>query len=99
MEKYERKFITSSETFSGFSVLIDVTQIETLDDIIIIVKKKLNEVLKEYNFEALIEIFKKTEFHIHTHTIEQILTSEINDFFFICDHCENFENCDRSYEL
>jgi len=96
MEKYERKFITSSETFSGFNVLIDLTQIETLDDIILIVKKKLNEVLKEYNFEALIEILKKTEFHIHTHTIEQIFTSEINDIFFICDHCENYENCDCS---
>ena len=96
MEKYERKFITSSETFSGFSVLIDLTQIETLDDIILIIKKKLDEVLKEYNFEALIDILKKTEFHIHTHTIEQILTSEINDIFFICDHCENYENCVRS---
>ena len=43
MEKYERKFITSSETFSGFSVLIDLTQIETLDDIILIIKKLSND--------------------------------------------------------
>jgi len=89
MEKYERKFVSSSETFSGFSVFIDLTQVETLDDIIIFFKKNLEGVLKENNFEALIDIFKKTPFHIHTHTIEQLLTSEMNEIFFICDHCDN----------
>ena len=87
MEKYEREFIASSEIFSGFKVSIDITQIETLNDIINIFIKKLEDVLKGNNFDALLEILKKNNFHIHTHTIEQILTSEINDIFFICNHC------------
>jgi hypothetical protein len=87
MEKYERKFVASCETFSGYNILIDITQIETIDDIISYFKKKLESVLKAHNFEALIEILKKTIFHIHSHTIEEILTSNVNDIFFICNHC------------
>jgi len=87
MENYERKFVVSCETFSGYNIMIDITLIETIDDIITIFKKKLDSVLKEYNFEVLIDIFKKTNFHIHSHTIEDILTSDINEIFFICNHC------------
>jgi len=87
MGNYERKFVVSCETFSGYNIMIDITLIETIDDIITIFKKKLDSVLKEYNFEVLIDIFKKTNFHIHSHTIEDILTSDINEIFFICNHC------------
>ena len=87
MEKYERKFVVSCEIFSGYNSMIDITLIESIDDIITFFKKKLESVLKEHNLEALIEILKKTNFHIHSHTIEDILTSDINDIFFICNHC------------
>ena len=87
MEKYERKFVVSCEIFSGYNSMIDITLIESIDDIITFFKKKLESVLKEHNLEALIEILKKTNFHIHSHTIEDILISDINDIFFICNHC------------
>ena len=87
MEKYERKFVVSCEIFSGYNNTIDITIIESIDDIITIFKDKLNSFLKEHNLEALIEILKKTNFHIHSHTFEEILTSDINDIFFICNHC------------
>ena len=67
--------------------MVSVKLIETIDDIITFFKKKLESVLKEHNFEALIEILKKTVFHIHSHTIEEILTSDINEIFFISNHC------------
>ena len=86
MEKYYRKFVCSDKHFSGFSTLIDITQIETIDDIVKSFKINLLEVLKENNFENLIEKFNKKEFHIHEITIEHILTSDINELFYICHH-------------
>jgi len=87
MENYERKLIASSELFSGFTINIDITQIETLDDICSYFKKKLKEILTQYNFENLLINLNECNFHIHTHSIEAILTSEKNDIIYICDHC------------
>ena len=39
----------------------------------------------KYNFISLIEKFKKCNFHIHTHNIDEIF--ENDDIFYICDHC------------
>jgi len=87
MEIYERKLIASSALFSGFTISIDITQIETLDDICVYFKKKLKEILTKYNFENLIIKLNESNFHIHTHTIESVLTSEKNEIIYICDHC------------
>ena len=82
-----RKFICSSNYFSGFSVRVNLTHVNTIDDIINIFKNKLFDTLKNHNFEILIEVAKKKNFHIHDYTIEDILTSSPNDYFYICDHC------------
>ena len=42
MNEYERTFIASSETFSGFRVNIPLTNVETIDDIITIFKNELH---------------------------------------------------------
>ena len=33
------------------------------------------------------EMLENKKFHIHTHTIEDILSSNPEDVFYICDHC------------
>ena len=87
MENYERTFIASSKLFSGFRVSINITQVDNFNDIINLFKKELKNVLKENNFEILVDELKKSKFHIHTATMEDILTSSLNDIFYVCDHC------------
>jgi len=86
MENYERTFIASSKLFSGFRVPINITQIDNLNDIINLFVDKLKKVLKDNNFEILLEELKKSKFHIHTITFEEILVSSLNDTFYVCDH-------------
>ena len=87
MENYERTFIASSKLFSGFKVPINITQVDDLNDIIIIFVKELKSVLKDNNFENLLDELKKTNFHIHTATMEDILVSSLDEIFYVCDHC------------
>lgn len=89
MNHYERKLVASSELFSGFTVYIDITEVETLDDIVEYFKKKLKETLIKNNFENLVLRLNDTKFHIHTFKIEDILVSSINDTFYVCDHCSH----------
>ena len=84
--KYCRRFVCSDEHFSGFTIIIDIRQIETIEDIIKIFNKLLLESLKDKNFENLIMILKTKGFHIHNVSIEDILTSGINDLHYICHH-------------
>jgi len=86
MNEYERTFIASSETFSGFRVNIPLTDVETIDDIITSFKNALHIILKNNNFDLLLEKLEITNFHIHEFTIEDILTSKQEDIFYICDH-------------
>ena len=86
MEKYCRNFVCCDLHFSGFNIDIDITQMDKIEDIIDSFKTKLILVLQKYNFENLIEEYKKKEFHIHDITFEQILTSDINEIFYICHH-------------
>lgn len=83
----ERKFVCSSEYFSGFTVMVNLTEIDTINDIINIFKNHLLNVLRSHNFELLIEIVNQRKFHIHSYTIEDILTSSPNEMFYICDKC------------
>ena len=49
---------------------------------------ELKLVLKQNNFEVLLEKIVDKEFHIHSHTLEQILTSNPDEIFFVCNHCK-----------
>ena len=50
-------------------------------------KERLVEVLEEHNFTGLLQMLENKKFHIHTHTINDILSSKPEDVFYICDHC------------
>ena len=84
----KRIFVASSELFSGFRVSIDIRYIDTLDNIVKIFLDELKLVLKQNNFEVLLEKIVDKEFHIHSHTLEQILTSNPDEIFFVCNHCK-----------
>ncbi|MBI52260.1 MAG: hypothetical protein CL779_03470 [Chloroflexi bacterium] len=86
MNEYERQFIASSETFSDFSVYINLYNIDSLQDIINLFIKELRNTLEENNLTNLCKILDKKNFHIHGKTIEDILTSKKGDLFYICDH-------------
>ena len=88
MDNYKRTVIASSDLFSGYKINIDISMVETLDDICIFFKKKLMKSLLYNNFENLIIKLKNTNFHIHTHSIEEIFLSDKNDIIYICDHCQ-----------
>ena len=86
-KKHWRTFEASSNLFSGFRVDINITKIDTLDDIVIKFVDKLNRVLELNNLLILVEELKKCKFHIHNFTLEDILTSNEEDIFYVCDHC------------
>ncbi len=86
-ELTSRLFIASSEVFSHFQVEISLYNISTIEDIIILFKEELNNVLQKNNLINLMNKLNETNFHIHSYTIEDILTSKPEDFFYICDHC------------
>ena len=50
-------------------------------------KTTLAKLLSEKNnLTILAQKLEKAQFHIHSYTIEEILTSNHEDYFFICDH-------------
>ena len=88
MEKStSRLFIASSELFSNFQVSISLYKVSTIEDIINTFKGELSSVLKKNNLDNLIKKLNETDFHIHSYKIEDILTSNSEDVFYICDHC------------
>jgi len=86
MSDTKRTFIASSEIFSEYSTNISLYYVSTIDDIIKLFKHDLIEDLKKINLHSLIELVKKKNFHIHGYSIEDILTSDNEKVFFICDH-------------
>ena len=84
--KHTRTFIASSKIFSDFSFDISLYNVSTIDEIIQLFTTELESVLKKYNFTLLCKKLEKCNFHIHSYTIEDILTSENEDIFYICDH-------------
>lgn len=81
-----RKFIASSDIFSNFEVDISLYNITTIEDIIKIFVFSLKEVLEKNNLTMLLKILEKRSFHIHNYSIEEILVSNYDSIFYICDH-------------
>lgn len=82
----ERLFIISSDIFSNFQMAISLYNISTIDEIIIIFKDNLKNILLKNNLTKLVDTLEKKTFHIHSYNIEDILTSNYEDYFYICDH-------------
>lgn len=87
MNIYTRKLKASSNLFSGFEIDIDIRYFDTIDEVIKYFHNELLSVLNKYNLEILYEQCLKSNFHIHTHTLEEILLLDSHDIVYLCDHC------------
>lgn len=86
MDIYNRRFVASSNIFSGFTTEINIVFISTINELCKQFKENLKEILKKHHLEVLLKKLEDCNFHVHSHTIEDILTSKKNDIFYICDH-------------
>ena len=81
-----RTFIASSELFSDYTLEISLFNVCTINDIINEFKLSLIKLFEDNNLINLKKIIENKHFHIHDFTIEDILTSDSNHIYFICDH-------------
>ena len=86
MENENRLFIASSELFSDYQLEISLYNVSSLEDIINIFILSLKEELEKLKLTIIIKKLTESDFHIHSYTIEDILTSEDDSIFYICDH-------------
>ena len=86
---YLRNFYLSSSYFSFYRVELDIRYINSIEEIIEKVRKDLLNTLEKYNFVYLIDQCKNCDFHIHSHTYEEILIANRNDEIYICEGCED----------
>lgn len=85
---YLRNFYFSSATFSEYKVTLDIRYIDSINDIIQDCKEDLLKTLETHNFVELIRTCNGCNFHIHTHTLDDILTCSEEERIYICDgHC------------
>ena len=82
-----RKFIASSDLFSGYEVIIDLNDCTSLDDIVNEFYENLYTCLSYYKLNYLVDQVKLCRFHIHSYTLEDILLSDKDVLFYVCDHC------------
>ena len=80
-------FEASSELFSGYNITLDVNICNSIEDIILYFRNSLENMLRTYNLVYLLEKYEQCNFHIHSFTFEDIITSKHNQIFYICDHC------------
>jgi hypothetical protein len=85
---YHRVCEMSSDLFGGYKSAIDIRTIESNLDIIQIMKARLIQLFESHNLPYLINEVNKRDFHIHSHTFEDVLTQDSAEtIVYICDHC------------
>ena len=95
----ERLFIISCKTFGGFQIRLIVNNFETLDEIVDAVLDELKNNLVSLSLESLLKLLEdsRSVFHIHDHTLEDILLTESLNPFYICSHdCHHEEKTAES---
>ena len=76
-----------SKVSTLFDEKLHIDNNDTIDDIIKIFNDELIEVFKKNKLTNLIKKVETTNFHIHSNSIEDILTSDKDAIFYVCDHC------------
>ena len=80
-----RIFTISDNLFSGFTIMVDLDECESCQDIVNMVQVALQHHLGE--MDILVNKLNGKNFHIHTHTFEDILLSKSDTKFYVCCHC------------
>lgn len=83
MDENIRKVVFSSSVFGGFTCLVEIDRITSVDDVLCLCVGALTNTLEEYNFTSLLNIIEKMEFHIHDVDMERIHNSK--DTIYICE--------------
>ena len=81
-----RNFALSAELFSHFKTQVDIDETDSLEEIIVIVVEKLRSILKKHNLVELSDKLDLCNFHTHDYTFEDVLLSNPEKEFYICDH-------------
>lgn len=84
-----RLFAISSDRWHGLETHVDISNKNSINEIVEEVKLNLFNTLTRANFvNQLHELqHKNKKFHIHDITMEDIKTSPSNKVFYVCDHC------------
>ena len=70
--------------------MIDIRSIGSKQDIIQIMKERLIQLFQVNNLPYLVNEVNKRNFHIHSHSLEDILVQDSADtIVYICDHCSS----------
>ena len=89
-----RYFQLSTSEFSDiYGCRIDISEINTLKEIIEIFNTNTEDCLKLMGNSGNIEKYNdiKWRFHIHDITIDDIKNAPPQQEFYICDHCKNIK--------
>jgi len=95
---YHRTFFMSSELFRGYNVTLDIRTVDSTQDIIHVIKKRLTQLFQSQTLSYLEDEVNKRDFHIHSHSFEDILLLDTDvEPVYICDHnhcdpCDNQPN-------
>ena len=92
MKPNNKIFICSSDLFHGYKLTIDMNNCDNIEDILKIFKDSLINLLTNNNLEILVNEFDNRNLHIHTHTFEDILISDRETVYYICDNCSDVKN-------
>ena len=92
MKTNNKIFIYSSDLFNGYKLTIDLNKCDNIKDILKIFKDDLLILLMKNNLDILVQELNNRNLHIHTHTFEDILISDRETQYYICDKCDK---CDE----
>ena len=81
-----RTFIYSHNVFQGFTRKIDLDYVESIDEIIKKLHGELITYLEKEKLDVLIQSTDIKRLHIHDFTFGDILMSEPDKVYYICDH-------------
>lgn len=85
MSNYCRTCEISSEIFGGFQCKINIGKIESPEEIILLTISQLRIVLETLGFRNLVNLVDKTQWHIHSQSLNDIRLKE-QEIIWICDH-------------
>ena len=82
-----RTFCISGSIFSRYQTIINLDIIDSIEDIINVIIKRIKDDMKNYP-RILLELDREEKkFHIHDYKFGDILLSEPGQIFYVCSHC------------
>ena len=87
-----RIFTISAELFGGYSLKVDLDEIESTEEVIALVKSDLTNFLKQKNLQMLIEKLEKQIYHCLSFG-DILIETQPNSTIYLCGHCHGEKCC------